>query len=260
MWNVLRWLGIAAGIASLSVLAWKGFEFALGDFLIAVLEYYEGEVGRLFALLEPLINRQLSHLREWFGWNLQLYPHWKHAFILLWLYFGACARGYWQTGKAGSAAFVALWGGLVALVAGAASGTVALGNARGSMFIALWPIAGVIVFELGYNAWVATFDRDRRDTWLADFGALTGFTLTRIALPGLLALVVGALIPQVRALPNPGLSLLFALTVVLAAFWVWQGSRDKVRLLDDANSRIGFDMLTVIGGACVVVLLGMMGL
>jgi hypothetical protein len=268
---IFRVLGIIAGVFSLTILAWKGFHFSFGPFLLGVLEFYEDQAREFFSLFEPFIKEQLANLRAYIGWDLQLYPHWKHAFVLMWLYFGTGARVTWAGGDRGIAAILFLCGGLIAFVAGVLSGTVALDSTASNMIMAFWPIAGVVVFRLGITALNATFSRAKGYTWLGHFWWVTRRNALRIALFGALALGIGTQagkIPFVRTLPSPGLALLFALLIALALQALWFGARAQnvaggtswQNFLNDPRTRIGLDILSVIGLASAVVLLGMAGL
>jgi hypothetical protein len=267
---IFRVLGIIAGVFSLTILAWKGFHFSFGPFLLGVLEFYENQAREFFSLFEPFIKDQLAHLRAFFGWDLQLYPHWKHAFVLMWLYFGTAARVVWVAGFRGMAAILLLWGGLIAFVAGVLSGTVALDSTESNMIMAFWPIAGIVVFRLGTAALNATFYRAAGTTWLGQFWWATLRRPVPFALFGALALGVGTQadkIPFVQTLPSPGLALLFVVLVylVLEALWTGAsrgrgaGSMSWQKSLNDPRTRLGLDILSVIGLASAVVLLGMAG-
>jgi hypothetical protein len=267
---IFRVLGIIAGVFSLTILAWKGFHFSFGPFLLGVLEFYENQAREFFNLFEPFIKEQLANLQAFFGWDLQLYPHWKHAFVLMWLYFGTFARATWAAGLRSLAAIVLLWGGFIAFVAGVLSGAVALDSTTSNMVMAFWPIAGVVVFALGWGALSATFDRAGGYTWLEHFWSVTLRYPVRFALFGALTLGVGTQadkIPFVQTLPSPGLALLFALLVVLVLDSLWDGAGARrgaggtrwQKFLNDPNTRLGLDMLSVIGLASFVVLLGMAG-
>lgn len=267
---LFRLLGIIAGVFSLTILAWKGFHFSFGPFLLGVLEFYENEASAFFNLFEPFIEEQLEHLRALFNWDLHLYPHWKHAFVLVWLYFGTFARADWAVGARSMAAIEFVWGGLIAFVSGVLSGTVALDGTASNMLMAFWPIAGVVVFRLGTSALGVTFYRSKDYTWLGDFWQFSLRGAVRYALVGGLALLVGTQadkIPFVQVLPNPGLALLFALTVAVALEALWIGASEQAgpgntgwqKFINDARIRSGLDMLSVIGLASAVVLLGMAG-
>ena len=264
---MFRILGIVTGAISFAILLWKGFDFAFGPFLLASLQAYEDQAHALFGLFEPFIKTQLDAVRAYVGWDLQLYPHWKHAFLLMWLFFGASAQATWKVGYRGTAIFAFVWGGAVALVMGIMSGTVPLDSEA----LVLWPILGFTLFGLGNAAWTAVFERSASSSWLEHFwirGVTAYAVVGLLAVIGLLDVGARSLFPELHTLPSPGLALLTALIVVLALFLLAAGVLRRLSG-SDGNSRVGlrnFDieialsMLAVIGGASGVVLLGMWGI
>jgi hypothetical protein len=268
---MLRALGILSGILSLTLLAWKGLHFSFGPFLQSVLVTSAGLASNLSALVEPAIDRQLVGLSPSASWVPNLYPHWKYAFILMWLLFGTLARTAWWEGNKVTSVFLTLWGGLVAFVAGALAGTVALEDSTSNMAMAFWPIVGVVVFYLGYDAWFAALFGDKDGSWLANFGEGASWVLSRFALPGILVLVIGTQadkIPYIQTLANPGLALLAGLILVTALRFLWNGSMHLYRgsetrwqqFLEDGDTHTGIDILTVFGGTSLLVWLGTNGL
>jgi len=254
------------------MLAWRGFHFGFGPLLEGVLKFFANEASDLIGLIEPFIKQRLVGLKPGDGWHLTLYPHWTYSFVLMWLLFGTLARTAWWEGNKITAIFLVLWGGLVAIVAGALSGTVALEDATSNMVMAFWPIAGVVVFYLGYDAWFTAFSRGTGDTWLSTFEQGAEWVLTRFALPGVLVLVVGTQadkIPYVQTLASPGLTLLAALVVAAALYFLWRGATSSryddgktpwQRFLTNGDTHAALDMLSVMGGAAIVVWLGLKGL
>lgn len=275
---MLRVLGIAMGAMSLVILAWQGFGFHFGPFMLQVLEYYEAQAQTIFSFLEPIARTILGSLRDWFGWDLHLYAHWKHSFMLLWLYFSSWVKQAWEVGNKGSALFQFFWGGLVAFVAGALSGTISLQETK--LAIAFWPIAGFIVYELGWNAWYASHFRRDNKTWTEAFREGVLWTLTRFGLPSAIAVGLAAIAitgPELRDMPNPGLALLFVLLIAVALFWLWKGfSETRVRsvlpwsgalisgkfvlqALSNGKTLLALNVFSVVGIATFLVLLGQTG-
>jgi hypothetical protein len=102
-------------------------------------------------LIEAAIRKALAP----FGIDFHPAPYWHHAFVLLWLLNGSMARNLSGGVGWGDFLFMIIWGGLTALVAGAATGTVPL-NTVAMMW---WPFAGFAAFMAGLVAWVAVHDR-----------------------------------------------------------------------------------------------------
>lgn len=262
---MFRALGIIAGVFSLSLLVWKGFHIELGPFMVLVLDVYAREASAFFGLAEPSIKAALLFLEKWVRIDIDLYPHWKHAFVLMFLIFGAIARTAWWSGDKPRAIFLFCWGTIVALLAGTAAGTVELDGAVSNMLMAFWPIMGVVVFYLGLDAWIALFEG------FDDFTSLAWWIITRIALPGLVLLVAGTQIERIPGLHDvetPGLVLLTSLVLIQALFFLWQGvaypegggDTRWQQTINDGDTHTALDMLSIIGGAAFVVLVGAAGI
>lgn len=242
---MFRALGIAAGTVSLTILAWKGFHFTFGPFLLAVLEELEKDYSLFFGIFEPPIKQALAILNTYVGWDLQLEPHWKHVFALNWVYFSANGRTdvrYRQYWSDAIASYVE--GFLIALVVGVLSGVAALDGAN--LAIAFWPIVGFILYHLSFQTSGA---------------GVRGF-LWRYALPCAVALAIASQadkIPYLQTLPSPGLALLFVLLMARAIKAVSPLVLNPKRY-DVREADVGIDMMGVIGGAGLVVLLGMAGI
>ena len=108
---MFRALGVSTAIISLTILAWKGFRFSFGPFLLRVLEELERDYALFFGLIEPLVRGALDLLSVAISVDLQLFPHWKHCFVLLWLFFGAWTRAAYTNADRNSATFILIWGG-----------------------------------------------------------------------------------------------------------------------------------------------------
>jgi hypothetical protein len=258
---MFRALGIAAGVVSLTILAWKGFHFTFGPFLLAVLEELEKDYQIFFGIFEPYVRDAFTWLREHFGWNLQLYPHWKHAFTLVWLEQISLAKTVWREGQKREAIFSLFFGVFVALAVGLTTGTVSL-DSRAFIF---WIGAGYCLFNAGAQAYDATFFRDSNKSWFDAFGNLGLFMLVVFAMCVYVAAIDTTTLIQLPF--SLGLAVAVALYLNLALSVVWRGAQELQgngetrvqKFLNDARTQRGFDMLSVIGGAGFVVLLGLAG-
>ena len=154
---LIRLITIPLGILSALALARDGFGFKLLPFIDAIITAYGLLLDDLFldivlAIFEPIFDL----LKNLFGWNWILYPHWKHAFVLLWLFFAAELREQypleWLKGRTPDpllrwykvqTAFMWVWGALAALIGGVAAGTVALDHPA----VVWWPLAAYFLNE-----------------------------------------------------------------------------------------------------------------
>lgn len=183
--TIFRLLAIALGIMSAVLLARDGFNISLNNYLDAVVQAYDDaikEVALLF--LEPFILVALAKLREWFDWHLQLYPHWKHAFVLLWLFFGAIARSLMSMRYWAQTLFTFLWGMFCSVAGGVLAGTQPLSE-PGTFW---WPASFYCVYMTGNFAWSATFARTEGWTWLESFGL---FGMPKLAVAAACAMAAG---------------------------------------------------------------------
>lgn len=168
--TVVRVVAIALGIMSAVLLARDGLKVSLNDFLDNVLNIYNGGVEYIaLLLLGPAIAWALSALRDWFDWPLQLYPHWKHVTVLLWLYLGSAAR-YRGEGE-GPKVLGWIMAGAFAVMFGVAAGTVPLSHPN----VFWWPAASLFYFQSAEAASRAAFKRAAvHPNWWSQF-AITGF-------------------------------------------------------------------------------------
>jgi len=215
------------------------------------MDWYDALIKILLGWLEPYINAALDWIAVLINWDLQLYPHWKHVFVLLGLYFFTKALTSFRAGAFGSGIFQLMLGLTVALTTAVAAGTISLSADAGSdnaalsqFFLASTPLAGYFIFQFTQNIWGATFTRQwnarnnrvEPSSWFAFFVNTTTRTI-RLSLAGLMVVGIGSLMPFIQALPGPGLALFGGLIVLLAAWNLWFG---VVRTRNDrARSNLG---------------------
>lgn len=266
IWAVASVLTMAAGSFSIVLLIKQGFDIGFVVPLEMMLDYYHRMVGFLLGWAEPYLGAALAKVGSWFDFNLHLDPHWRHVFVLMWLYFGANARTHWSMGIKGSGVFRAIWGGIIALVASVGSGAVSASDATSSMLAAAIPILGIVLFELSNSIWTATFHRKASTTWWQSLRAMARYDLSYLAI-GLVGLTLGTQadkIPYLQQVPNPGLMFLGIFVIAFALFWIWLGtqsdspssfSHEGKRWRETGEARLGFAILTVILGATLFVAL-----
>jgi hypothetical protein len=222
--------------------------------LEVVLDYYVRFVDLVVgSWADPLAR----YLIEALGWGFTLDPYWKHVLILMWLYFGSNARAAWLVGNRGTAVFKVVWGGIIAFVASVASG---LGS---HIFLALWPILGIAIFEFGDSVWNAIARTPPGESRWQRFRYSVGQDLGIVAV-GLLAFAVVALVQlQFGASQAWGFTLLGTLATGLALYWMRRGFNRAIvqnrgvgdtpfrKFASDGASKIGLDMLGAVFGALV---------
>jgi hypothetical protein len=228
------WFGLILGSFSVAKLFQLGFEHGFGLTLTLLLDYYEDLMRVLIASWsEPLIAEALAGLRRWFAWDLHLYPHWKHIFLLLGIYFSRAAGNTFRLGLPVSGTVHLLWGFVVALVCSVVAGTVTLSqhDALANFLIGAIPISGIAVFNVGENAWRATWLREHEalithkeaGTWRGFFTRELLVILGQTAI-GIALLLIGLQLPAMRDLSSPGLGVLGTLILLIALYGTLLGA------------------------------------
>lgn len=259
---MFRALGVITGTMSLVTLLWEGFSVGFGPVASLVLDYYQRLVALLLGWSEPYLRELSVNLGRYVGIEIDLYPHWKHVFVLLMLYVGACVKSTWTEYDGGKAVsiFVCIWGVVVALVASVAAGTASLEERSASVLIAAYPISAVVVFELGLTAIDAKYFRNEG---------------IRFAAIGAVLLLAGSIVngtTLLNGIPNVGLVVLITFVVILGLYWTLYGATDPQGVGDTrwkkftsaAPTRLGLILLSSITGALLFLLLnaglGLLGL
>lgn len=156
---------IALGIMSTLALARDGLAFKLLPFLDATISAYGALLDSLFLDIALEAFEPFFHfLANWLDWNWKLYPHWKHAWVLLWLYLAAQARSInppfipgeryhpgWYVFKASRWT----WTAFAALIGAGLAGTVPLDHPAVFWF----PLAGYFLNSFGENIIYTTLKR-----------------------------------------------------------------------------------------------------
>lgn len=158
--TVGRLLAISLGIASATLMAQKAFGFSFNQDFLNWLKLVENFVGALvlpfeFIVVTPVVNWLHEH-----GYVFELYPHWKYAFVLIWLFVASDMRNS-PSQKVGGVVYVASrWANaaLVALLGGSLAGTVPLDHPA----VLWWPVAAAFLFDSGDN-FIYGFRALRRD-------------------------------------------------------------------------------------------------
>ena len=253
--NIPGVLGRIVGALSVTILIKHGFEFGVSRTFDLVFTYYDALLGLLFSWVEPYISVGLTWLGDLFSLNLNLHPHWKHIFVLIWIYFFRDAATDFQKGFFGSGVFLFVWGAIVALATSVASGVVApvTGNWKAQFGIAFFPVLGAFFFTLPRRAWHVSFLRgrdgeskspnddpashpntifvsDRRTQptlkktmrW-DDFLGTLFRAIARTVIGGII-IILGLHTSPIREMKSPGIFLLGVLVFLLAIYWLCIGA------------------------------------
>ncbi len=140
----------SAYLTSLSLLGMleEGLKFGLSRLFHAALAYYEAFLAFVFTPIEFLFNRLFSILHLLFAWDLHLLGEWRHAFMVMGLYFivdlraGYIPRRFPWPATASTAGI----GLLIASVFSIGGGY--LGENISPIWAVLMPIFGFGVYEL----------------------------------------------------------------------------------------------------------------
>jgi hypothetical protein len=185
-----------------------------------------------------------------------LNPHWKSTFVLLWLLFGSFARALApHSGRAGTALNL-VWGALCALIGAVAAGGAPLSH-QGVFW---WPWLSVFLWNSGRQAWGARFAGS-----VGRVGRVGLFSLVVIFIVPICAIAITVTRADfVFGFAMPGLILLFV-SIAIVGVWVLLVGTLNLSKADGASvvekwlnhfTRMGLDILSVLGGAAIVVWLG----
>lgn len=287
-------LGLVFGTLSVVMLMKHGFEVGFVSSLQAMLEFYEQKMQVVFGWAEPFIQRGLSALQQRIGWEPHLYPHWKHVFVLFWLYVGAYTQSHAQglkTAKATDLVYrieiplIAFVGGLFGLLVGVACGTLDLAWPASNVLVVGIAAAGMALFELAKASIRATgrwfaFGYPWRGVFGPELRGSSFFGALAIAAIFLSLYPVADDAPGLNAVPGFALGLLFGLVVGIALHDIWSAKRSAdvevygeqqfrqilERPSDDSGDRriwrqaffsraqMGLLMLSAVGGSLVFLL------
>lgn len=165
---IIRFIVILLGIFSATMLAWRGL--GLQPIFHEFFEVVERLMNVAVAPLEVhLVQPFVGWLRS-LGLQLELLAHWKHAFVLLWLYNASFSRAVAPLGElyvgSGQDLFLVLrtflrhlLAFIAALVGGVLAGTVQLDHPA----VLWWPIAAFFFTWAGNFFLDAIFDRSFAD-------------------------------------------------------------------------------------------------
>lgn len=237
MRSTLWWLSLIFGTLSVLMLIKNGFEVSFVSSIELILTFSDQLIQVLLGWAEPSIRSVLAEISTWFGWQLQLFPHWREVFILMLLYFSNGARTMWVNGLRWTALFEIALGTLLSLLASVGVGLLPVHASQSTaidlVLIAI-PTIAMILYQVCMGAWVATHFARWRDSsqWWAHFLENASYTSAPYVIGGLFAMslcLASDSIPLLREVSNRGLVLLCALTIALALHTLWVGARIGLR-------------------------------
>jgi hypothetical protein len=214
-------------------------------------ELEDWEVTLFLQFITPHVLAAIDYLNASFDWHLKLAEWWHHAFVLLWLLHSSIARNMSRGEGWGVFLFMISWGGLTALVAGGATGTVPLN----SVAMVLWPFAGGVALFAGLLAWLAALGRT--PLWMplmlaasATFFSYLGYAETNPITSFFFGFEV----------PSPGLlafaSLVVAYGIVYLMFGITVAAR-HFKSIDNPTTSVGLDIIETYGFAAAFAITGL---
>jgi len=251
MRTTLWWLGLIFGTLSVVMLIKHGFEVSFVSSLQVVLDYYEQAANALFSWAEPWIKAQLAYLRIVLGYELELYPHWKHVLVIVGLYCGSYARIPWLDNT--SRFVYASTGVLAAVVTAIVAGTLPIADTNSAFLVAGVVLAGVMVFELVANRW---HRRGREEFFWTTGSAIAPLRRFTIGIAILLVGTQAGQIPGLATVSNLGLAMLLIMLVVAGIYWLIYGAMNAgsksdwwERFKGAGSTHMGLAMLGAVAGA-----------
>lgn len=279
MKSTLWWLGLIFGTLSVVMLIKHGLDYGFVAPLAVILDYYEHAMKALFGWAEPFIERLLGMIREWIGWDLRLYPHWKHFCVLFLIYVTNNAKMYLtEDPEWGNGIFALVSGTTIAAVVGIAAGVVPAATASENtdetvtaILLSGIPVMGMALYFIVEGAWWRIWDREPGESWFrASFFKSTGATRWAMAIlgVGMIAMAVALVLLPATMLSGSAqgmlvvavLMLTFGLFhICLGLLWARNGVRDgRYRSISEGLkgmgiANTGFGVLGVFAGASLFV-------
>lgn len=227
------WFGLILGALSVLALIQYGFDYGFGPTFKLLLTYYENLTHAVIGWwAEPIIKVWLADASNYFGINLELYPHWKHVFILMGVYFFRDVSNSYQAGDRANAFFYLICGLILSITAAVGAGTVPASenNVTSNFLIAIAPISSMLLFDLISTIWRAVW-RDESYTQLTppnskkrwDYFRVPFFHIVGRYVVAFTILSFSLQIPEIYSLENAGLFMLGVLIVVLSFYWIVLG-------------------------------------
>jgi len=271
--NLLIWLlgfaGTALAALCFAALAAAGFHLSLAPPLSSVLGAFDAAASLVFSG-DPALAKLVHLAGRKIGLELKLQPHWRYAFILLWLYFLSLSVLWWKAGGRGTTVFTVIWGFLVALLAGVAFGTLPIDPPRQDLLanalLAAIPLAAYLLFVFGISLWAASFLDREGASWFGSLLSWSRADLRLVAIASAVLLLAGfaSTLPVAQSIANIGLTLAGIFVLFLSLYLIEVGVRDArlmrvdgeswtAAVLRTASPRIGLLIMLALGSALAMV-------
>jgi hypothetical protein len=233
--SLFTWLGLTLGAMSVLALIQHGFDYGFGPTFTLLLAYYENLVHAVLGWwAEPIFRRWVANLNEYLGWDLQLHPHWRHAFVFMGLFlFRFTVQRFQEAGFRASVVFAAAVAVAVTIVTSFTVGAIPLaGQDRWADFLTVAvPLLGIALFSfIDGVRWAITVppliraDNRAPVSHVRLIAAITAITFGPLLIA--LALAFGALqLPLIQRLKAPGVLILGVLIIALAVNLMRHGIR-----------------------------------
>lgn len=274
IFRVASAIGIVLASLSLVTLTRLAIDIGLSAPIHAMLEYYDTLVTSAFAWADPIAKITVNYFSNLFRLRLNIDPAWKHILVLLWLYFSADARANWGLGRAGFSIFTIVWGVFVGFLGSIAAGTTALTEPQLDLLAVFFPVASLVLFEMGRSTWSAIFKMPPPSKRGQGMGRAEIFCYLMMKFP-ISIVIVGTLVfltskyglsNQLTSLTNSQnltVLALFVLTLLLLFLGrgIWQSFTDRAeaetwreRFARSGSARVGILMLITVMGALAVII------
>ena len=276
--TIVRIAAILLGIASTTLMATKAFAFQFNNDFMAMLDIIRDFVGFIVRPFELLLITPVVKWLHDYGFVFTLHEHWRNTFVLLWLFFAAFARGtligikppsvsqLWSHPNRVARFWIWrmrewFWSATWALFGGVLAGTAPLDH-QGVFW---WPVASV---GLRFASYEATRGASQWVGWTRFVRNLAPVAISF----GLLLTLLGAALWAVAVLtepnanifpprvpfptsPSPGLVSLAGFVAIWGIWYLFPFEGLRAEWINDPNTHIGLDILSVLGGAATVVYL-----
>lgn len=217
---------LSTGLSALSVLLLLQHAFLISDYSETIkhmLRYYDTLIGVCFGWLSPVSEWFVQLFSKIFDWKLKLFPHWKHVFVILWLYFISSSRMIFTRSKSWLITLTGIVGGaVIALVSAAIAGSVYPNEKKDYLLIALFPILGVVLFEICISCAKSQHDKKKGVKFSKTFfKGFKNYVLPAILL-GSIALYYTTKLPSFDPnsfIINAGLVGLGFFIILLSSYW-----------------------------------------